>query len=128
MPALPATLTIGAHRWRLRLHDEAAMQPHQEKYHEESGDPGLLLGSCRAPLLEIDLRTHVGDAVIPPSKLAETALHEALHAVFDQVGLDDHPDEEAIISALAPTLLSLLRANPDFVAFLLTTDEETPCS
>lgn len=124
---LPSTITLGAHRWRLHLRDDAAMQAQQDIYREETNDDSILLGRCQTALLEIELRSHVGTAAVPYTRLAETALHEVLHALFDQIGLNHHPDEEAVISALAPSLLMLLRANPAFVTFLVAA-EETPCS
>lgn len=55
--------------------------------------------------------------------LAETLLHETLHAVVDLTGLGyemgDKDEEERIVRRLAPILLLVLRTNPALVKFLL---------
>ena len=64
-----------------------------------------------------------------PSVLRDTALHETLHALFDDSGLSDYVNapagatvskeqEELVIRHLTPALLRLLRDNPKLVAFL----------
>lgn len=59
-----------------------------------------------------------------PDYLADTLLHEVLHAcwwrTFAATGLEfvSQPQEESIIAALTPTLLEVLRDNPVLVKFL----------
>lgn len=63
------------------------------------------------------------------SALRDTVLHELLHAIWCQTPIiQDYPDDgedsagEKIISAITPYLVSVLRDNPDLVAFLLQED------
>jgi len=52
----------------------------------------------------------------------ETTLHEALHAALAQTAFRHNLEsEEELVSSLAPILLSLLRDNPDWVAWLCQT-------
>lgn len=57
-----------------------------------------------------------------PDRQAETLLHEVLHAVWE-IGLDvvSEPkhNTETVIERLSPHLLSVLRDNPDLVAYLV---------
>lgn len=51
----------------------------------------------------------------------ETLLHEVLHAVWSDAGLDEMEGltEEQIISTLTPRFMLVLRANPQMSAYLL---------
>lgn len=65
-----------------------------------------------------------------PDRMRAALLHECLHAVFDEVGLDcdlariNEDLEEQVINNLTGSLLLLLRRNPALVRFLLAEDEE----
>lgn len=53
-------------------------------------------------------------------KQREVLLHEVLHAIYGVTGLHhkDGAPEELVVTDLSPTLLSVLRDNPDLVAYL----------
>ena len=53
-----------------------------------------------------------------PDAQADTLIHECLHAIWSQVRRNKE-DEEEIIAALAPRILSLIRDNPKLVRFLV---------
>ena len=52
---------------------------------------------------------------------SDTLLHEVLHAIWSEAGLDHIPDlnEETIVRSLATWLRIVLRDNPDFARFVL---------
>lgn len=65
-------------------------------------------GHCNTEKMEIVLREDM-----PGTLWAETLLHEVLHACVCAAGLDmDSGDEEALVSGIAPQLLSTLLDNP----------------
>jgi hypothetical protein len=52
----------------------------------------------------------------------ETVLHELIHAMWHQTGLDrkfKDSDEEEVAWSLAPRILALLKHNPDLVSYLV---------
>lgn len=106
-PALPAALTIGPHRYEVRSDHDTGVLLRAEGSNGDSRPCDLLI------------RVDTGR---PTSAVAETLLHEALHCAWHQTSftasqnLSDH--EEAIVTALAPLLLGILRSNPDLVKFL----------
>jgi len=57
---------------------------------------------------------------MPPDQIADTLLHEMLHAIWYtvQAGLDED-EQERVVGSIASTLLDTLRRNPSLVAFLL---------
>jgi hypothetical protein len=72
-----------------------------------------------------DDRAIMYDNERPYDVVAETLLHEVLHALWENAGLNYLVDSrepkskgERLITALAPRLLSFLRDNPDFVRYL----------
>ncbi len=55
-----------------------------------------------------------------PSQVRDTLFHEILHAAFVGEIIPFAPDEEERVArVLAPTLLGILRHNPEVVQFLL---------
>lgn len=52
---------------------------------------------------------------------SDTILHEVLHAIWSEAGLDHIPDlnEETIVRTLATWLRIVFRDNPDFAKFVL---------
>lgn len=76
---------------------------------------GELLGVTRPTDLQI-LYAEGQAAMV----LADTLLHEALHACIAVHGIDvgDHDNEERLVRALAPALLALVRDNPTLMGFL----------
>lgn len=60
-----------------------------------------------------------------PMVVADTLLHEILHAVWFYMGLDDKHDEEAVVNRLATGFTTVLYDNPDIVDFVKYCIEET---
>lgn len=117
MTALPATVTVGPHRYAVGRD-------------EHSTQVCLAVDShCVGRTVHSDLAIHLR-ADLAPSFERETTLHEVLHEVLHSVcslaglqGDDDlDPHEERIVAALAPALLQVLRDNPGLLAYL-TADE-----
>jgi Zn-dependent peptidase ImmA (M78 family) len=67
----------------------------------------------------INLNTKQAD-----TQLRDTVLHEILHVIFNQAGMASildtwtHEHEEMMTRLLAPWVLSVIRDNPDLLAFL----------
>lgn len=106
----PAAIVIGAHVWRVDAGHDAAERC------IEAGDRGRTMAERQ--LIEVDGRR-------PPSGVAETLLHEVLHALLDDAGADVVPkltadNLEAVVTLLAPRLLHFIRANPAAVDYLVT--------
>lgn len=98
---IPKTVRIGPHRWRVR---RRALDDEQQKY-----------GRTDEQQLAITIAPWVRG-----SQLADTLLHELLHAIWAHTALDfDDDDQERIVRSLSPWLLGALRDNPELVAFLL---------
>lgn len=59
----------------------------------------------------------------PPLELADTVIHEVLHAIVDERDLDTvlGDREEPVVRALAHGLTALFRDNPDFTKAWLST-------
>ena len=96
MTKLPAKVRVGAATYRVI--NEAP----------DSGEQGETIESSQL----IFVRPSGPDAT------ADTLLHECLHAIWCQARRNKD-DEEEIVSALAPRILSLLRDNPKLVSFLV---------
>lgn len=107
----PSPIHIGPHAYEVRCDPDTASLLRDEHSRGDSRPDQLLIRL---------------DTERPHTAVAETLLHEALHCVWHQTPLrtdgtlDDY--EEAIVTALAPVLLGLLRHNPDLVGYL-TGDE-----
>jgi hypothetical protein len=52
------------------------------------------------------------------TQVANTLLHEVLHACWHVAGLEDEDEEERIVTCLANTYLQVLRDNPDYNRFI----------
>lgn len=66
-----------------------------------------------------------------PASMRDSLLHEVMHAVFWGAGgeklLDlDKDAEERLVRLLSPWLLSLIRDNPELIAFLTAEPRSTP--
>jgi hypothetical protein len=75
-----------------------------------------VVGACDTVRLTVVL-----DPDLAPSQLAETTIHELLHAVFSLIGAGEDVTgevEERLVLRLAPVLLQVLRANPALVSYL----------
>jgi hypothetical protein len=85
---------------------------------EEMDEPAAL-GRTNCNLSTIKLDSRQSDSI-----LRGTALHEVLHACVAATALPSadfwtEAAEEAVVRALEPVLLDVLRRNPKLVAFLL---------
>jgi hypothetical protein len=58
--------------------------------------------------------------------LADTVMHELLHAIFKTFALKDEDDEERIVSAISKGLVGVLRDNPNFAPWLNDEANRTP--
>lgn len=103
MPDLPAHLDIGPHRWTVQGDDQARRH---------------LGGNGRWGETNPEALTIAVDTDRPHTAVAETLLHETLHAVWCTVNVAADGDEEQTVNALAPTLLATLRHNAPLIAFL----------
>ena len=104
-PAIPTTLRIGPHTYDIR-HD-----PETAKRVRAAGHAG----NSEAQQLLIQLDTDQ-----PHTQLADTLIHESLHCMWNQTSLPAglSAEEEAVVLALSPLLLGMLRDNPELVAYL----------
>lgn len=107
---MPRRVTVGPHVVRVLADDVDAVN---RLRHE--GDRGR----CDMQALTIQ----VDEPGLAPSAAAEALLHEVLHAVTEVAGLTavDGIDErlEAVVTAMAPTLLGVIRANPTLIEYLV---------
>lgn len=96
----PQRIRISPHTWRLRR------------------CPVDVDGELHGALQERELRILVARGHAP-SQLRDTVLHEVLHAIWAQCGLEfEHDDQERVVASMSPRLLACLRDNPELVAFL----------
>jgi hypothetical protein len=105
----PKFVVVGPHRYRVTV-DRAAV----DRVSVEGGE--RVVGACDRQRLEI-----VADPELAPSQLADTVLHEVLHAAFDLIGAGEDiaaDVEERLVLRLAPVLLQVVRANPSLVEYL----------
>ena len=58
--------------------------------------------------------------------LADTVMHELLHAIFKTFALKDEDDEERIVSAIATGLIGVFRDNPNFAPRINDEANRTP--
>lgn len=101
---LPKHVTVGPHRYRIRSTGKSTLLDLQG-----------LMGQTDSRSNEILVSPDQSDG-----QQADTLLHEILHAAYDQTSLRrlDAEAEEAVVSALTPILLGVLRNNPDIVKVL----------
>lgn len=100
--APPHTVRIGAIRYTIELVDRA-----------ELGDYGRV-GECNVNTATIRVADNRPDAV-----LAETLIHEVLHALFHDIGLDwEAEDEERMVERMSPRLAALIGDNPALFEYL----------
>ena len=110
-PTPPATIQVGPFTYTVHV-DKARMNQACRDDHTD------LLGRCEHRTLDIDI-----DPDQAPGQMADTLLHELLHALTDVTGLANEWDEdreEAVVRRLSPVLLDTLRRNPALVAYLTT--------
>ena len=110
-PTFPYKIKVGPFSYNVQVSDTAIMA------HAENGG-GSCDAYCQPYKMEIVLK-----ASCVEDRRRELLLHETLHALCDLVqkralGFDDYDEEEKMVATLAPALLSVLRDNPDMVAYL----------
>lgn len=107
MTDIPATITVGPHTYKVLTGD------HVNKILDAEGCEGQV----RTHTLKMRVRVDR-----PHTQIADTIVHEILHAAWAQTGLRASKNidsyEEVVIESLAPLLLGALRSNPDLVAYL----------
>tara|TARA_R110000824_G_scaffold8994_4_gene40647 strand:- start:213 stop:545 length:333 start_codon:yes stop_codon:yes gene_type:complete len=54
-----------------------------------------------------------------PTALADTMLHEIMHACWTTMNLDAREEEERAVAALATALIAVMRDNPNFSRWLI---------
>ena len=96
----PKRVTVGPHRYRVVVDDNAIVA--------SSGASGR----CDAEGLVISL-----NGGMAPTALADTLLHELVHACVGPCNLDEKV-EERVALALGPALLALIRDNPRLVRWI----------
>lgn len=104
---LPEQITVAGLRYSLSTDpDEIARTGQKER--------STLQGHCDRQAQRILLSTDAHD-----QSVAETVVHEVLHAITQIVGLADEWDEateESVVNRLAPPLAQTIGANPDLMA------------
>jgi hypothetical protein len=100
----PPRIKVGARYYELNFLEEGEL--------EQLGRVGQT--SYRDGRIDISRGNRTMDAI------AETVMHECMHALFCDSGIDiDAEHEENIISVLSPRIMSLMCDNPDLVHALI---------
>lgn len=82
-----------------------------------------IVGHSQHHTLQITVNDDVAEQVI-----RDTLLHEVLHCIWNDAGMAGlEMTEEEIIGCLTPRLVSVLRVNPELIAYLVysSDDQET---
>ncbi len=98
---LPAEIKVASHMYKVSLKD-------REWYHE-SGKRG----ECDKN--ETKIWISEGMTV---SRTVETFIHEILHAVYYEYGIQDEDEEERIVTALATGFSQVIKDNPELLKYL----------
>ena len=115
MTELPSTVRVGAYTFSIEL-DENRVNSQRVKENDSH-----LVGHIDLHAQKISICPKQG-----PDALADTVLHEMLHACFMVSGAPGSSEkEEKIVSILTPILLDTLRRNPDLVDYLVGNDSKT---
>jgi hypothetical protein len=109
--ALPASVQVGPYRFTVITDGQSIAKMRRDSD-----------SACRIGETDIATQTITVDGTLAADVLAETLLHEVMHAIWRTVGRDSWTEDsaEAKVLEFAPTLLDTLRRNPDLVAFLLS--------
>ncbi|HVX20899.1 MAG TPA: hypothetical protein VHB02_06110 [Acidimicrobiales bacterium] len=116
-PNVPSTIKVGPHRWTVEVTTEAI------NVARVKGSDNRI-GEAHSRLLTISI-----DPDQAHDELADTLLHEVLHACYHLTGnilnavAKSEEIEEHSVGILAPALLGVLRDNPDLVAFLTASSQ-----
>lgn len=105
MSELPPNVVIGPFTYTVHPDQEAV-----NKMRYDATDARV--GECDYKRLRI-----VVDTAFPRDQVADTILHESLHAIWEVARRHDDQEEE-IISWLTPYLLDLIRRNPELIFYL----------
>ena len=92
---IPKTIKIAGHLYRTKI-----------KNGTWSGDT-MSRGQVNTNVLAIKL-----DKNMPKSRKGETLVHEIIHAIYHEYGLEDTDKEERIVSVLSTGLYQVLVDNP----------------
>lgn len=103
MPELPKTIRVG--------YRDYTIGEYEPRLAEAEGNAGW----HSAFLMEIRVRTDHR-----PAEVANTLLHETLHAAYKHGALAPGDDEEHVVTVLANQLTQVWRDNPEFVTFMST--------
>jgi hypothetical protein len=113
----PASVRIGWEIWKIRWLDEAGWKA--------AGASRNAAGLCKARRHEIWIRDEHQQPC--EDELRSALLHEIMHACIYHSGASDVANmvkmvniEELYVATLAPSLLGVLRANPDVRAYLVS--------
>lgn len=97
---LPKTVRVGPHTYTILRQRKAVL--------------GNDIGKCHYDGLQICIRHG-----LPRSKAQEVLMHELLHAcTYPTLAEGTALSDEQFVDGIAPTLLQVLRENPDLVAYL----------
>lgn len=118
----PTDLHILSQHWTVKhVEDRNTLLVYGEDEENEVGKDTM--GICNSGTHEITIRVHPS---VSHDAERDTLLHETLHAVLALTGIDQHlstKQAEDYICRLAPAILSLMRENPEFVAYLLERED-----
>lgn len=106
MGSPPLGVTVGVHVYVVETDQEAKRRLHAEGRRGYTNADDLLI--CI-------------DDDGPDTAVAETLIHELLHAAWDQTSLRTGPvadHEEEVVSALSPLIFGILRHNPELVDYI----------
>ena len=110
-PELPAVVEVGPHPYTVTTEELAWL-----RVFAATNSAGLVGQTDHC------LNTITIDPALSPTMKRDTLLHEVLHAVFSATGVSrdlGSEKEEDAINRLTPTLLAVLRRNPELLAYLL---------
>jgi hypothetical protein len=105
----PAKVKVGPHTYTVVV-DRAAI----DRLSAEGGEKRL--GECDAQRLTITV-----DPDQAPSQLADTLVHELLHACFDLIGAGEdisNETEEKLVRRLSPVLVSMIKDNQRLASWI----------
>lgn len=106
----PKKVQVGPYSYEVDISPEAGARAKVEDQNAHT------VGNVQHSAQRINIDSEQG-----PDQLADTLLHEVLHAVWSAAGVHVGPVakfEELVVASLTPTLLDTLRRNPDLVAYL----------
>lgn len=95
-PKRPERVKIGAHTYQIHW------------ITREEADLRGILGQCFPNDLYIDIRED-----LPPSKAADTFMHEVLHAINNDRGIEDSSTEEQFVSQAIPGITRFMLDNKE---------------